>query len=182
MEEGRTELQPHVRRNPKVVTLTPGKWIYVCPCGFPYRVMIMTRTCRTVGVYCFYCKREIGKYYKIMDERLEFEQNWNNKLNCNCFTTIRLHNPIKYCVDAVKNIYLDGRYKGDARILSVKPMRLDQINLFVSKLDMGLPPEECIKEIKKLYKNRPGLDWQRQQVDLILLEYIKESKEPSLFY
>ena len=116
-----------------------------------------------------------------MDERLDFEQNWNNKLNCGSFTAIRLHNPIKYCVGAVKNIYLDGRYKGDARILSVKPMRLEQVNLFVSKLDMGLPPEECIKEVKKLYKNRPGLNWQQQQVDLILLEYIKESKEPRLF-
>ena len=52
-----------------------------------------------------------------MDERLDFNENWNGKLNCQCFTTIRLHNPIKNCVGAIKQIYLKDRYKGDAKIM-----------------------------------------------------------------
>lgn len=53
-------------------------------------------------IYCFKCKQQIGKYYKVMIERIEFIQNWNGKLNCNAFTAMRLHNPVKYCVGAVK--------------------------------------------------------------------------------
>ncbi|MBF7091118.1 hypothetical protein IUY40_06160 [Flavobacterium sp. ALJ2] len=29
-------------------------------------------------------------------EKLEFSTNWNNKLDCKCFTTIRIFNPAKH--------------------------------------------------------------------------------------
>ena len=93
-----------------------------------------------------------------MNERLEFTQNWNGKLNCDSFTTMRLHNPIKYCVGAVKQVYLKGIWKGNARIIDVKRIHLSDINQFTAKLDTGL-----------------------QLIDLCLLEYQKESKEPTLF-
>ena len=32
-------------------------------------------------IYCFKCKRQIGKYYKVMIERIEYIQNWNGMLN-----------------------------------------------------------------------------------------------------
>ena len=44
----------------KVVTLQPGRWIYVCPCGFPYQAMRLSRTNTKVGLYCVKCKQEIG--------------------------------------------------------------------------------------------------------------------------
>lgn len=164
----------------KVVTLTAGRWIFVCPCGFPYIAMRLTRTNRKVGLYCFKCKREIGKYYKIMDERLDFLENWNGKLNCQCFTTIRLHNPIKNCVGAVKQIYLKDRYKGDAKVMHCVPLTLDKINLSMAKLDSGLLPDELRAKIRERYKNhRPN--WTTQLVDYMLLEYIRDSKEPTLF-
>ena len=53
-------------------------------------------------IYCFKCKQSNGKYYKVMDERLEFEDNFNNKLNCQCFTTIRIHQPVRNAIGAVK--------------------------------------------------------------------------------
>lgn len=166
--------------NAKVVTLQPGRWIFVCPCGFPYIAMRLTRTNRKVGLYCFKCKREIGKYYKIMDERLDFLENWNGKLNCQCFTTIRLHNPIKNCVGAVKQIYLKDRYKGDAKVMHCVPLTLDKINLAMAKLDSGLLPDELRARIRERYKNhRPN--WATQLVDYMLLEYIRDSKEPTLF-
>ena len=52
-----------------------------------------------------------------MDERLEFEDNFNGKLNCRCFTTIRLYHPVRNAIGAVKQIYLKGIWKGNANIL-----------------------------------------------------------------
>lgn len=121
----------------KSATLTPGYWIYVCPCDFQYSVCRVDKTEGKWLVYCFKCKQSNGKYHKIMVERIEFSKNWNGKLNGDSFTTMRLHDPVKYCVGAVKQIYLKGIWKGNARIIDVKRIHLSDINLFVSKLDMA---------------------------------------------
>ena len=180
MEETRTVVQPTVKRV-KSTTLTPGRWIYVCPCGFRYTVCRVVRTSNKWMVYCFKCKQQTGKYYKVMDERLEFEENFNGKLNCRCFTTIRLHHPVRNAIGAVKQIYLKGIWKGNAKILQASTITLDRINLPMAKLDSGLMPEECRRLIRNLYRNRPGINWEVQQLDYLLLEYINESKEPKLF-
>lgn len=180
MEETRTVVQPTVKRV-KSTTLTPGRWIYVCPCGFRYTVCRVVRTSNKWMVYCFKCKQQTGKYYKVMDERLEFEENFNGKLNCRCFTTIRLHHPVRNAIGAVKQIYLKGIWKGNAKILQASTITLDRINLPMAKLNSGLMPEECRRLIRNLYRNRPGINWEAQQLDYLLLEYINESKEPKLF-
>ena len=116
-----------------------------------------------------------------MDERLEFTENFNNKLNCICFTTIRLHHPVRNAIGSVKQIYLKGVWKGNAKIMHAATLTLDRINLPVAKLDTGLLPDECRRLIRTLYKNRSGINWEAQQLDYLLLEYINESKEPKLF-
>ena len=112
-----------------------------------------------------------------MDERLEFEENFNGKLNCTCFTTIRLHHPVKNAIGTVKQVYLKGIWK----IMHAATLTLDRINLPMAKLDTGLMPEECRRLIRNLYKHRPGINWETQQLDYLVLEYIRESKEPTLF-
>lgn len=165
----------------KSTTLTPGRWIYVCPCGFRYTVCRVDKKDNRWMIYCFKCKQSNGKYYKVMDERLEFEDNFNNKLNCQCFTTIRIHQPVRNAIGAVKQVYLKGVWKGYARIIHATTITMDRINLPMAKLDTGLSPEECQRLIKSLYKNRPGINWKTQPLDYMVLEYVKESKEPSLF-
>lgn len=180
MEETGTVVQSVVKRA-KSVPLAPGRWIYVCPCGFRTTVARVARGGGHHALYCFHCKQQNGKYYKVMEERLEFEKNFNNKLNCDCFTTIRLHHPVKNAIGAIKQIYLKGVWKGNAKIMNASTITLGQINRTMSKLDTGLLPEECRRLIRNLYKNRPGINWETQPLDYILLEYIRESKEPSLF-
>lgn len=180
MEEARTVVQPALRRA-KTACLTPGRWIYVCPCGFQYTACRVERKEDKWLVYCFKCKQQTGKYHKVMTERIEFSKNWNAKLCGEVFTTMRLHDSVRNCVGAVKHIYLKGRWKGDARIIDVRRIRLSDINLFVSMLDTGLRPDECRKMLRALYKNRPGINWETQLIDLCLLEYLKESKAPRLF-
>ena len=181
MDEAGTVVQPSVKKPVKSTTLTPGRWIYVCPCGFQYTVCWVDKKEGKWMIYCFKCKQSNGKYYRVMDERLDFSQNWNGKLNCNRFTTMRLHNPIKYCVGAVKQIYLKGVWKGNAKVLDVRRIYLKDINQFVAKLDTGLPVEDCRQLFRTMYKNRPGINWDTQLIDLCLFEYLKETKEPQLF-
>lgn len=132
-------------------------------------------------IYCFKCKESNGKYYKVMDERMEFDENYNNKLNCNCFTTIRLCNPYKNAIGSTKQIYLKGVWKGNAKVVGSAQIRLDQINPTMSRLDAGMLPDDLRRLIKACYKNRPGINWDTQLLDYMVLEYIKESKEPTLF-
>lgn len=116
-----------------------------------------------------------------MDERMEFSENYNNKLNCTCFTTVRLHAPIQNAIGAVKQIYLKGVWKGNARVIHAATITLDRINLPMAKLDAGLSPDELCRLLKACYRNRPGINWETQPLDYLVLEYIKESKEPTLF-
>lgn len=129
-------------------------------------------------MFIIHCQLSIKSI--VMDERLDFNENWNGKLNCQCFTTIRLHNPIKNCVGAIKQIYLKDRYKGDAKIMHVSRITLDQINLPMAKLDSGLLPDELRAKLRELYKShRPN--WNTQTLDFLVLEYLKDSKESRLF-
>lgn len=180
MEEVGTVVQSPVKRC-KSVALMPGCWIYVCPCGFQYTVSRVAKKGGKHAIYCLKCKQQAGKYYRVMTERIEFTQNWNGKLNCNSFTTMRLHNPVKYCIGSTKQVYLKGVWKGDAKIIDVRRIHLSDINLFTAKLDMGIPVEECRQVLRTMYKNRPGINWETQLIDFCLLEYCKESKEPTLF-
>ena len=84
-----------------------------------------------------------------MDERLEFEDNFNNKLNCQCFTTIRIHQPVRNAIGAVKQVYLKGVWKGNARIIHATTITMDRINLPMAKLDTGLSLEECQRLINR---------------------------------
>ena len=103
----------------KSVTLRPGRWVYVCPCGMRYVVGIVTsRNTRHHALYCFRCKQQTGKYIESMEERIDFTKNPNGVLNCGCFPLIRLADPLGNAVGSVKQIYLRGIYKGKAEVVS----------------------------------------------------------------
>ena len=94
---------------------------------------------------------------------------------------IRLHHPVKNAIGAIKQVYLKGVWKGNAKIMHAATLTLDRINLPIAKLDCGLLPGECRRLIRNLYRNRPGINWETQPLDYLVLEYLKESKEPTLF-
>ena len=52
-------------------------------------------------------------------EKLEFSTNWNNKLDCKCFTTIRLYNPNKHFRGNQFEISLQNKFKGKATVLGI---------------------------------------------------------------
>ena len=102
---------------------------------------------------------------------IRFSYNWNNKLNCTAFTTIRLHNPIKYKVNQEYIIELDGKKKQYSAIVkSISIFKLKQLNEFMAHIDTGYSMNETKEILMKMYKNK-SIDWDHQRLDLILLTY-----------
>ena len=154
------------------VTLYPGHYRFVCSCdkGHLYDDFEIKRKTDKMEPYCWYCKGN-GKFIKVMkNEDLAFGYNWNNKLNCLSFSTIRLRNDKKYFVGAKKDIWLKGEYKGVATIVAISYFTLDKINESIARLDTGYSAEECRDIIRKMYKD---IDWNTQQLCFCILAYTK---------
>lgn len=93
------------------------------------------------------------------DGAVKFSYNWNNKLNCNSFTTIRRYNPDKYCTGKVHQVMMKtrGRWNtdfGKAEIIDVKCLTLRQIasNEYVCRLDTGYSAKKTEDILKKMHK------------------------------
>jgi hypothetical protein len=118
---------------------------------------------------------------------ISFSANWNKKLDCDFFTTIRLHNPQKYRKGYIYKIVY-GEIEFMAECLNVKTFSrtiinpkpdetaLDEIPDYILSVDTGFLASEARVFIKNLYKNY-HLDWNKQEIDLILLRKVKHSEE-----
>ena len=104
---------------------------------------------------------------------IKFQHNYNNKLNCNSFTTIRLHNDYNYSVGLNYTILLGTKNYGVAKLTKKRVLRLDQLNEFIAQIDAGVSLNEFISMIKGFY-NQKSIDWRTQELDLLLLVKVKE--------
>lgn len=102
---------------------------------------------------------------------INFSYNWNNKLNCKFFTTLRLTNYNKYRTGLVYEIQLNNQSIKHARIVEIKVFPLDKINDFISGLDTGYNKEETIKIINRMYPET--INNVDKSFMLILLETVK---------
>ena len=121
-------------------------------------------------------------------ETLIFSYNWNNKLNCESFTTIRLPNR-KYVPGAqFKVILTQGKNLTDMGVAEVEeafkviPMHLTNLTC---RQDTGYSKEETLRMISNMYKNVPGFNVATSIIYLVLLRKIKietqGNPEPSKF-
>lgn len=113
-------------------------------------------------------------------DKLAFSNNWNGKLNCQYFTTIRLQSK-KFTVGNLMEVTLRGQRKGIVKVVDVKLLKLDQINSFIAGLDTGLSADDCKAMIRKMYRTEYTISWERQLLSFALLAYEKEEKAPTLF-
>lgn len=104
-------------------------------------------------------------------KELSFSYNWNKKLDCRCFTSIRLSD--RYKVGDQFKILLKSRKelvpKGCAQVIEIKEFYLDQLNAFISHLDTGYSVDQCRKIIERMY---PNTNWGQTKLKLLLLKYI----------
>jgi hypothetical protein len=106
-------------------------------------------------------------------ETIEFSTNWNKKLQCNAFTTIRLFNPGKYRVNQVYKIEQKKVFLMQAAIIAIKPFMLHDLNDFMAYLDTGYNANECKLIIQRMYAN---IDFSKTKLSLILLVKIADGK------
>ena len=111
---------------------------------------------------------------------LNFSTNWNNKLDCKHFTTIRIYNPIKHKVGNKFDVLLKKKLKVKAEIIGVKKGYVKDLGSYDCYLDTGYSKQETISILQKMY---PKINFQHQQVALVLLRKIEPPKpvQKSLF-
>jgi hypothetical protein len=84
---------------------------------------------------------------------IKFSHNWNNKLNCNCFTTFRVKSD-KYKVGEIYAIYLKDEFICQAVIIDIKIIKLKDVNNWLAMIDTGYDKFEFEKIIRNMYKNK----------------------------
>ena len=120
-------------------------------------------------------RREAYRLNGRVDYRLEFSYNWNGKLNGKAFTSIRLWNEKKYVQGREYVVYLKDFRRGRVKLISIKRMRLNNINEHIARLDTGYSAIECRDIIRKMYKNRQ-VNWETQYLAYLLFAYVNEEK------
>lgn len=103
-------------------------------------------------------------------KKLIFSYNWNNKLNCEVFTTIRLSSSFK--VGEKVEVILKGKLLGHAQIIDIRGFYLKNLSEWVAMIDTGYSADECRKILKTMYKNK-NIDWDTQVIRVILIKKIE---------
>ncbi len=106
---------------------------------------------------------------------ISFFYNWNNKLHCKAFTTLRLHNPNKYQVGQQYQIVLNKKPLGTGTVRQIKNLTLATLNEFIAQIDTGYSLEKCREIIQTMYKNS-AINWDVQLISLILITYDKATE------
>lgn len=89
---------------------------------------------------------------------IRFSHNWNGKLHCKAFTTIRLHDDTKYIVGEIYDVYLTSKaadvpnqFMGRAELTAKKTFRMDQLNEWIAWLDTGYDLDTTRQIIRRMY-------------------------------
>lgn len=85
---------------------------------------------------------------------LEFSFNWNHKLDCYVFTTIRKHNDIKYSQGMIYDVFIKKKFDFVAEFLMKKTFAFKDLSEGIALIDTGYDLDTCRKLMKKMY---PGI-------------------------
>lgn len=83
------------------------------------------------------------------EEILKFSTNWNNKLFCPCFTSIRPST--RWQKGMTVTVTLNGDALYDAFIIDRRDYRKSQLSEFVARLDTGYSLDEMLEILHKMY-------------------------------
>lgn len=117
-------------------------------------------------------------------KELHFSRNWNNKLNCNSFSTVRIRNDNKYVLLDLYRIFLRHEVYPQyvdfsvARLQSITHFYLNKVTPGITFIDTNLPVIDFIQLITKMYKKK-GVDFHKQQMSFLVFQYltVEETKE-----
>jgi len=100
-----------------------------------------------------------------------FTYNWNNKLNCKAFTSIRVSDyySLGYTYKVILRQGKEESVMGMAVVVDVREFYLDQLNEFMSYLDTGYDVEKCRGIILRMH---PTVNFEKRKLRLILFKYV----------
>ena len=105
-----------------------------------------------------------------MKKTINFFQNWNNKLSCDYFTTIRPDWDY-YKKGEIYTIVLNKIFQYEGQILEIRRFYLKDLNQYMSFLDAGLSPELLRAQIVKMY---PKKDFKVELLNILLIKKMKQ--------
>ncbi|NBA76841.1 hypothetical protein GOQ04_14885 [Emticicia sp. ODNR4P] len=103
---------------------------------------------------------------------LQYSQNWNNKLDCDCFTTVRLASQ-KHQLGHKYNIFLNKVLYKKAIAVSIRSIKLHQVTEELARIDTGYNKEDFKKLIITMY-SKYKIDWEKKYLVVITLKTLKE--------
>lgn len=103
-------------------------------------------------------------------DTINFSSNWNNKLACKFFTTIRLKNDNKYAHNKVYTIHLQRKPLKRAEIIDIKHFTLNQLTEIIASLDTGYCLEETKTMLTQMYSKKVNVN--THPFSLILLKTV----------
>lgn len=106
-------------------------------------------------------------------EKLEFSTNWNNKLDCKCFTTIRIYNPMKHTNGNKFDVFLKTNFRTKVQVISLGLYLINELTDYICYLDTGYSKLETIEIFRKMY---PKIDFTKTRLVVMLLKKVDQPK------
>ena len=96
---------------------------------------------------------EIQENYQAVNSLpvINFSYNWNKKLDCTAFTTIRVKNESKFYVGRDYQIHLVDKFVKNATIKAIQYFHIKSLNEFMSYVDTGYSLAETTKVLERMY-------------------------------
>lgn len=108
---------------------------------------------------------------------IAFSSNFNNKLDCKAFSTIRMRNDARFKLEHDYSIVLKDQPIYVAKIVSITHFRLNALSPAMSYLDSGYDPTGAKKIISNMYSKK-GIDVNSVDWSFIVLVH-KMLSEPT---
>lgn len=95
-------------------------------------------------------------------QQVHFSYNWNKKLGCRAFTSLRLSG--RFNKGDKVEIVLKREVIGQAEVIGKSKLKLADISDFIAYLDTGYDKEKCQDILRKMYKDNTEADWEKQDI------------------
>ncbi len=104
-------------------------------------------------------------------DKLNFSFNWNNKLDCKAFTSLRLSD--RFNIGDCIEITLKHEHLYFANIIGKRSFLLEHVTDYIAYIDTGYDAEKCKNILKRMYKKKK-IDWFTQTIYFYLIKRQKD--------
>ena len=118
-----------------------------------------------------------------MKRKISFSKNWNKKLNCDFFTTIRLYTGSKWeyyesnlsTSDGLVywDVILMGKKQFEAILVDIQIIQLGDIPEWLTLIDAGIYKDEFKELMIRMYSKKP--QWSSYKTQMMILCFKKMS-------